>query len=87
MEINIIHQNVESIGNSVDQIGELTKENNAHVVCLSEHWKTADQLSNYGIENFVLLLQRREETWWFSYILQKRNTMEIIEENRKIFDF
>lgn len=43
-----------SIGNAVEQIEEITREFSVDVMCVSEHWKTKEQLSNYGVENFVL---------------------------------
>ncbi|KAL3279732.1 hypothetical protein HHI36_017241, partial [Cryptolaemus montrouzieri] len=57
-KISILHQNVQSIGNAIDQlqsvIRDVPKENELNVICVTEHWKTKDQLKNYGIEGFGL---------------------------------
>lgn len=53
---SIIHQNLQSIGNSVDRIEDLLSENiDCNALCVTEHWKTATQLQNYGIKRFRLI--------------------------------
>ncbi|XP_044759274.1 uncharacterized protein LOC123317004 [Coccinella septempunctata] len=52
----IIHQNIQSIGNAVDQLEVFLQDHKeCEVLCLSEHWKTGEQLMNYSIANYNLL--------------------------------
>lgn len=54
--ISVIHQNLQSIGNCVDEINQLLRQHTGCVVlCITEHWKSDSQLQNYGIENFCLV--------------------------------
>lgn len=51
----IIHQNVQSIGNCVDSIEKLIRDNpECFCLCITEHWKTEDQLLKIGISDFKL---------------------------------
>lgn len=51
----ILHQNVRSIGNSKELLEELMKENEeVKVLCISEHWKTEEQLQYHTIADFKL---------------------------------
>lgn len=51
----IIHQNVQSLGNCVDTITALLEEHsNCKCLCISEHWRKADQLKATSISNFNL---------------------------------
>ena len=53
--IDIIHQNVQSMGNSVDSVNNMLKNNpNCKIVCITEHWKTQEELKCLAIENFNL---------------------------------
>lgn len=52
----IIHQNIQSIGNAVEQLEIFLQDHeDCKVLCLSEHWKTEEQLNNYSIPNFNLV--------------------------------
>lgn len=54
-KISLIHQNVRSIGNSVDLIEDFLHEHQScKFLCISEHWKTDDQLSDFAICDFNL---------------------------------
>lgn len=51
----ILHQNVRSIGNAKELLEEVIKENEeVKVLCISEHWKTEEQLQYHTIGNFKL---------------------------------
>ena len=53
--ITLIHQNVQSLGNSVDKIQHfLSTQKNCKFLCFTEHWKSAEQLRLIGIQNFTL---------------------------------
>lgn len=53
---SIIHQNVQSLGNSVDKINEMLQDHeDCRIMCISEHWKSEGQLENLGIRNFNLI--------------------------------
>lgn len=46
---------MQSIGNCVDELEVFLEEHpECMFLCLTEHWKTEDQLRNYGIKNFYL---------------------------------
>lgn len=50
---SIINQNIQSIGNSIDQLNDLLYDyDNCLCVCLTEHWKTEDQLQNFAVEGY-----------------------------------
>lgn len=55
-KISIIHQNVQSIGNSVDAINMFLSEH-SDCICLAitEHWKSTSQLQLHGINDFKLV--------------------------------
>ena len=54
-QLSIIHQNLQSIGNSVDLLEDfLNQQNDCDVLCVTEHWKTYSQLENYGVKGFSL---------------------------------
>lgn len=54
-KITIIHQNIQSIGNCVNRLEKFIQDfPDCFFVCLTEHWKTDAQLSNFGINNFYL---------------------------------
>lgn len=53
--MSLMHQNVQSLGNSVDQLQLLLADHvDCKYLCISEHWKTADQLQLHGIGGFYL---------------------------------
>lgn len=53
---SVIHHNVQSIGNCTDMLNVLLQENPECIaLCLTEHWKSEDQLQFYGISNFRLI--------------------------------
>lgn len=54
-KFGILHQNVRSIGNAKELLEEALKENEeVKVLCISEHWKTEEQLQYHAIANFTL---------------------------------
>lgn len=54
--MSFIHQNTQSIGNCIDELGIfLSDHQECIVVCITEHWKTKDQLLNYNLENYSLV--------------------------------
>nr|CAI5863028.1 unnamed protein product [Callosobruchus analis] len=51
----IIHQNVQYLGNSVDKINLVLQEHPlCKVLCVTEHWKSEEQLQQIGIQGFKL---------------------------------
>lgn len=53
--IGVLHQNVQSIGNSVDGLQYLMEKNEeCGFLCITEHWKTEQQLSCIGLQGFYL---------------------------------
>ncbi|XP_044745120.1 uncharacterized protein LOC123306984 [Coccinella septempunctata] len=56
--LSVVHQNVQSIGNSINQlnmvVSETLKNDDLCAVCITEHWKTKEQISNFGIDGFIL---------------------------------
>lgn len=56
--ISIMHQNIQSIGNAVDQLEEVIKsletKQDLTALCLAEHWNDKDQIKNYEIKGFQL---------------------------------
>lgn len=55
LEISIIHQNVQSLGNAIDRIQYfLQSEQHCKVFLVTEHWKTEKQLKVLPINNFNL---------------------------------
>ena len=54
-DISIIHQNIQSIGNSVDKINYMLQNNpECKILCFCEHWKSMEQLEKIKINNFRL---------------------------------
>lgn len=63
-QISFIHQKVQSIGNSIDEINEFVRSHqNCVGICVTEHWKTEQQLAIYNLDNYYLAakLCRQEE--------------------------
>lgn len=55
-KVGLIHQNVQSLGNSIDMIEDMLRQhNNCLFLCLSEHWKTDQQLASLGIRGYHLV--------------------------------
>ena len=53
--ISVIHQNVQSIGNCIDELNLFLKQNSECVaLCITEHWKTYHQLTAHGVNGFEL---------------------------------
>lgn len=53
--MSLISQNVQSIGNSVDELNTLLKDHpNCQILSVTEHWKTEEQLKAHNITNFEL---------------------------------
>ncbi|XP_044765718.1 uncharacterized protein LOC123321968 isoform X2 [Coccinella septempunctata] len=51
----IIHQNVQSIGICVNRLEKFLHDfPDCIILCVTEHWKTETQLTNYGIADFYL---------------------------------
>ena len=81
--VSIIHQNVQSIGNSIDRINEMMKDNlNCKVLCLSEHWKSKTLLKNYVINNFRLISEFCREDGKYGgsaiYVRQDLKSRELV---------
>lgn len=52
----MLHQNVQSLGNSVDQLQYLLQQQKeCRFLCITEHWKTKEQLNVLTIQNFKLV--------------------------------
>lgn len=55
-QFSILHQNVCSLGNAKDRLEEILNENeDVKILCITEHWKTENQLKFYAINNFALI--------------------------------
>lgn len=53
--MSIIHQNLQSIGNSVDKLVKLLKDSpECLFLCVTEHWLSTSQIELVGIPNFKL---------------------------------
>ncbi|KAK9696080.1 hypothetical protein QE152_g32127 [Popillia japonica] len=53
--VALIHQNVQSLGNSVDRIeAMLMKNSDCYFLCITEHWKSVSQLQTLKIRNFKI---------------------------------
>lgn len=53
--MSVIHQNVQSLGNSVNRVEDMIQNNpDCKFLCLTEHWKTEDQLKMLPIKEFNL---------------------------------
>lgn len=54
-EVSIIHQNVQSLGNAVDKINDLLNDHiECKFLCITEHWKSSEQLKSLSLKNFKL---------------------------------
>lgn len=51
----MLHQNVQSIGNCINQLECVLNEHNCNVLAVSEHWKSEDQLAAYRIDGFNMV--------------------------------
>lgn len=52
---SVIHQNVQSIGNCLEEVQVLLNNHkNCVCMCITEHWKTEAQLEAYGMQNYYL---------------------------------
>lgn len=50
-----MHQNVQSLSNSINIIEDTIKDLEVlNALCLTEHWRDKQQLSNHGIQDFIL---------------------------------
>lgn len=55
-QVNIIHQNLRSIGNSLDNLIEITcNEKECIVLGVTEHWKTEEEIVMYKLPGFKLI--------------------------------
>lgn len=53
--MSVIHQNVRSLGNCIDLLEDILKDNpDCKILCLTEHWKSEEQIKSLGIQNFSL---------------------------------
>ena len=53
---SIIHQNVQSIGNSIDRLNDMLNTNRqCEILCITEHWKQEEQLRSLSITDFRLI--------------------------------
>lgn len=53
--MSIIHQNVQSIGNSIDKLNDMLQDHpECKIMCVTEHWKSEIQLPKLAIRNFKL---------------------------------
>lgn len=52
---SIIHQNIQSLGNAVDSINDMLETHKyCKILCVTEHWKTLDQLKYLRLKHFEL---------------------------------
>lgn len=54
-KINLIHLNIQSIGNSINGLEIFIEEENAHIVTLTEHWKDSNQLAAFNLSGYELI--------------------------------
>lgn len=53
--MSLVHQNVQSLGNSVDKLQYFLDENRTcKFLCITEHWKSEEQLQQLKVNNFTL---------------------------------
>nr|CAI5821856.1 unnamed protein product [Callosobruchus analis] len=81
----IIHQNVQSLGNSVDKINLVLQEHPlCKVLCVTEHWKSEEQLQQIGIQGFKLASSfcREEGHHGGAAVYVEKNVM--FQENRNL---
>ncbi|CAH2005860.1 unnamed protein product [Acanthoscelides obtectus] len=53
--IALLHQNVQSLGNSINEVNQMIANNSdCKLICITEHWKSQNQIINYAIRNFKL---------------------------------
>lgn len=54
-EFSIIHQNVQSLKNSINIINHLTEQHeDCKILCITEHWQKKTQIGALGLNNFKL---------------------------------
>lgn len=54
--VSMIHQNLRSLGNSVDMLQVLLNSNkDCHFLCVTEHWKSSLQLESYRLLGYELI--------------------------------
>lgn len=51
----MLNQNVQSIGNCIEKLTNVLKENNCKVLTVTEHWKSVEQLSAYKLQGYKLV--------------------------------
>ena len=53
---SIIHQNVQSLGNSIDSVNNMLENNSScKLLCITEHWKSPEELKMLAIKNFNMV--------------------------------
>lgn len=52
--MTIFHWNVQSIGGKIDELELTLNKLGCDICCISEHWKTKDELGVLGIQNYIL---------------------------------
>lgn len=85
--ISVIHQNVQSLGNVVERIeSELKEHPECEVLCITEHWKSEDQIKYLTIRNFKLIssLCRGELEHGGSAVYVKKNIKARPREDLKV---
>lgn len=54
--VSLLHQNLRSIGNSADQLEMLLSiHSDCHFLCVTEHWKSIDQLKEHNLRGYYLV--------------------------------
>lgn len=57
-KVSLIHQNAQSMGNSVDLIKSLVQQHSECMfICITEHWQSKQQLASLGIGDYQLVSQ------------------------------
>lgn len=51
-EVKIIHQNIQSIGSCIDELQFFVDQQNYHFICVTEHWKTNQQLKMFPLKGY-----------------------------------
>lgn len=51
----VIHQNIQSIGNSLNELELFVNNQNASIVAITEHWKSSTELNAYHIAGYRLI--------------------------------
>lgn len=74
---SLIHQNLQSIGNSINGLELMLREHSTcSMLCVTEHWKTEEQLKQHQIREFNLVTsfcRRRESAHGGSAIFLRRD--------------